>query len=194
MSEMCTPVHRTTITIGTLFTEVISQFNLNSFTTYSCHMQIFIISLRRTETGRICQTCLEILSRFIKEIDTRAENQLVYQVVLIEAGTHQHSELTHLPFILNKGTGYAYILLHITMITSHNIMQGVILIFKTTGKSSRSKETVVHIAYIHATGYPGQIIRFTISIHVLLRSIITVSIRMLNRTIKRNLMLIFTPE
>ena len=73
-------------------------------------------------------------------------------------------------------------------------MQGVILIFQSTGKSGRSKETVIHITNIHTTGNPGQIISLTISIQVLLSPIVTVSVCMLHRAVKRYFMLIFTPE
>ena len=114
--------------------------------------------------------------------------------MLVKAGTYQHGKLTHLPFILNKSTGNTYILLHITVITGHDIMQGVILIFQSTGKSGRSKETVIHITNIHTTGNPGQIISLTISIQVLLSPIVTVSVCMLHRAVKRYFMLIFTPE
>ena len=74
VSEVCTPIYRTAVTIRALFTQIVSQLNLNALTAYSGHVQVFIISLWCTETGRIRQTSLKIFSRLIEEIDARTEN------------------------------------------------------------------------------------------------------------------------
>ena len=177
------PVHRAAVTIRTFFTQIVCQLNLNTFTSYGRYMKIFVISLWSTETGRICEARLKVIHRLIKQIDTGTENQFINQVVLIHTQTNEHRELSHTPFILNKSTGYAYILFHITVIPGHDIMQSIILIFKTTGKSGRSKKAIIHLPHIHATQYPGKIICFTIRIEILLSAIIAVTIRMLDRTV-----------
>ena len=178
--QMGSPVYRTAVTVGTLFTQIVGQFDLDTLTAYCRYVQVLIVCLRSTETGRISQACLKIICRLVEQVDARTENKLVNQVVLVQTGADQHGQYIHFPLILHESTGNADILLHVTMIAGHNVMQGVVLIFQSAGEGSGSKETVVHIAYIHATGNPSQVFRLAVGIHVLLGTIVTVAIGVLD--------------
>ena len=97
--------------------------------------------------------------------------------VQTEAG--QQGEIFHLPFILCKSAGNLHVLFQITLITRHHIMQGIILIFDSSRKSSRRKETVVHIPHIHGSAYDSQVLRSSVSIRIHTGTIVTVAVRML---------------
>ncbi len=143
-------------------------------------MQVLIIRLRSTETGRVSQACLKIICRLVEQVDAGTKNKLVNQVMLVQAGADQHGQCIHFPLILHESAGNADILLHVTMIAGHDIMQGVILIFQSAGKGGGSKETVVHIAHIHATDNPSQVFRLAVGIHVLLGTIVTITVGVLD--------------
>ena len=194
VSQMGSPVHRTAVTVGAFFTQVIGEFDLDSLAAYCRHVQVLIVCLRSAETGRVSQACLKIICRLVEQVDAGAENKLVYQVVLVQAGADQHGQYVHLPLILHEGAGNADILLHVTMIAGHDVVQGVVLIFQSAGEGGGGKEAVVHIAHIHAAGNPGQVFRLAVSIHVLLGTIVAVAVGVLYGGVSRNLMLVLLPE
>src|SRR5574344_2164344 len=53
---------------------------------------------------------------------------------------------------------------------------------------------MIHVTNKHSTCHPGKIICFTITIEVLLRTVITVTINMLHRTVNRKLLFVLVKE
>ncbi len=53
---------------------------------------------------------------------------------------------------------------------------------------------MIHVTYKHSTCHPGKIICFTVSIEILLRTVITVAVNMLHRTVNRELLLVLVKE
>ena len=51
MSQMSGPVHRPAVTVGTLFTQIVGQFDLDTLTAYCRYVQVLLVCLRSTETG-----------------------------------------------------------------------------------------------------------------------------------------------
>lgn len=184
MSQMSGPVHRPAVTVGTLFAQVVRQLDLHTLAAHCGDMEVFIIGLRRTKTGGVRQTRLKILGRLIEQIDAGTENQLVYQIVLIQPGAHQHGQDIHLPFILHKGTGNADILLHVAVIARHHIVHGIVLILQSARKSGGGKKAVIHIAYVHAACHPSQVVCLAVSVQILLRTVVAVAVGVLNGAVQ----------
>ena len=85
-------------------------------------MQVLVISLRSTETGRVSQTCLKFISRLIKQVHTRTKNKLVNQIMFIHTQSDEHCQLIHTPLVLDESSCHTDILFHITVIAGHNIV------------------------------------------------------------------------
>ena len=188
------PVHRTAVTVGTLLAQVVRQLDLHAFAADRGHMQVFVVRLRRAETGGVRQARLKILGGLIKQVDAGTEYQLVYQVVLIQTGADEHGQHIHLPLVLHEGAGDAYILPHVAVIARHDIMHGVVLILQSARKGGGGEEAVVHIAYVHAACHPGQVVRLAVGVHILLCAVVAVAVGVLDRAVQRYFMLILAPE
>ena len=181
MSQMSGPVHRPAVTVGTLFAQVVRQLDLHTLAAHCGDMEVFIIGLRRTKTGGVRQTRLKILGRLIEQIDAGTENQLVYQIVLIQPGAHQHGQDIHLPFILHKGTGNADILLHVAVIARHHIVHGIVLILQPARKSGGGKNPYC----LRTCRLPPKSSRLSCrKRQVLLRTVIAVAVGVLNGAVQ----------
>ena len=194
MSEIETPVYRTTETVRTFRFQSFCQSYFHCLTSYGRHMQVFIVCLRCTETRRPGQTSLKFIRRFPEGIDTRTKNHVIHQIVFIQTEPSQYREIIQFPFILHKSAGNLHILSQVTSVTRHHIMQGVILILQSTGKGSRRKETVVHVSYIHSSTYSGQVFGFSVCILCLVCPIIAITVGVLCRSIYRKLVLVLIEE
>ncbi|MPN13391.1 hypothetical protein SDC9_160712 [bioreactor metagenome] len=122
MSQVSSPVDRPAVTVRALFTQAIGQYNLHPFSTYGGNVQIFVISLRCAESGRISQTRLKIFNRLVKQVNARAKDHLINEVMLVHTSTSQQSKKIHLPLTLKEPTCYAHLLFHVAMVTGHHIM------------------------------------------------------------------------
>ena len=194
MPYLAGPVEGTAEAVRFLRFQSVGQTNQHPFASYSRYMQIFVVSLRRAESGGPGQTSLYTVAWLVKQVDTRTENRVVYQVVFIQTGACQEYKLSKFPFVLYKTSGYAYVLFHIPLVARHDVVQRIILVFQSGSERGRSKKYPVEVAHIHSSGYPRQVVRFTVSVRVVLCSVITVAVGMLHRAVERKLMLVFLPE
>ena len=104
-------------------------------------MQIFIKSLRCTETGRIAQTQVNILGRIETQVSTRAEYNMINQVMLIQTTAKQESPLIVLPFILQESATDIYFLIYRAVISPHIVFQLILVEFDSGSQVRRHKNT-----------------------------------------------------
>ena len=137
MTDIRRPVNGAADAVRMLRLQPFRQLDKHALTSYCRNVQILIVCLRRTKTGRPGNTCLQFVTGLIEQVQTGAEDGIVNQVMVIQTEAGQEYKLIHFPFVLHKSAGNAHILFHITVITGHNIVQGVVLILQPGGKSSR---------------------------------------------------------
>ena len=194
MSEAGGPVHRTAVAVGAFLAQSVGQFDLHALAAHGRYVQVFVVGLWGAESRGVCQACLQVVCRFIEQVHAGADDEFFYQVVFVQAQSGKERQLFHLPLILHECAGYAYLLFHVAVVSGHDVVQGVVLVFQSTRKGGRGKEAVVHVAHIHAARHCRQVVGRAVGVHVALRAVVAVAVGVLHGGIERHLVFVFSPE
>ena len=144
-------------------------------------MQVFVKGLRGAETLRIAQAYIDIFGGIVAKVDTRAENKILHQVVLVETRTYEEAPTIVFPLVLEIGTTDMHFLVDVSIITRSIVREGIVVIFYTTGHLGRHKEQVVEAMHILHTRNQRKIIGIAIGIEVFAGTIIAVATGVLHR-------------
>jgi len=80
--------------------QVLCTLDHRHCSTYIFDMHIFVKCLWGAEAGRIAQTQIDIIRRIETQVGTRAENNIIHHIVLIQTPANQNSPMFVFPFVL----------------------------------------------------------------------------------------------
>ena len=157
-------------------------------------MQVFVVSLRRPESRRPCQTALQPVSGFPQQVDARTEYHVVHEVVLVEPESGKQRQVSHLPFVLQVRPGNPHILFQVAAVARHDVVKSVKLIFKASRQRGRRKQQTVEVARVHGSAHGRKVVGGAVCVGVHARAVVAVAVGMLHRAVHGQLVLVFVHE
>ena len=121
--------------------QVLCTLDHRHCSTYIFDMHIFVKCLWGAEAGRIAQTQVYILGRVETQVSTRAEYNMINQVMLIQTTAKQESPMIVLPFILQESATDIYFLIYRAVISPHIVFQFILVEFDSGSQVRRHKNT-----------------------------------------------------
>ena len=71
-----------------------SDLTLGAEYNHDAYVHVFVESLRRAESAGVCEAQVHVLRGVVAQVGTRTEDDVVYEIVLVEASSQQEAPLT----------------------------------------------------------------------------------------------------
>ena len=157
-------------------------------------MQVLVKGLRCTESIRVACTEIDVFCRIISQVCAWTEDESVYEVMLVKTTSDQDAPTAVLPFVLGICTHDSDSLLGNSSISGHVISEVVLIVFQSDSEVGRHEQAVVGLVYVLCASDPCQVIGLAVCIRVHSRSIVAVSVDVLNRRKRIHSMLLIFGE
>ena len=134
LAELTIPIQTQRGAVRILRLEVGVQVDERHIAAHSCHVQVFVVGLRRTVTAAVAGAEHQALDGRIAHRSTRVADRLAQHVMFLQARTDQYAPRLVFPLVLRVGTDDMGLLVQIAVVTHHPIVQTVERIFGTHGQ------------------------------------------------------------
>ena len=147
-AKLAIEVGRDAETVGAFFLQIVGQDGDKSFAAHNAHVQVFIERLWRTESAGIGDAQVHFLRGIETQVGTRAEDDAIHKVMLVETAAEEEAPLLVFPFILEEEAADVDVLLEMTVVTENDVFQAIVVILRTKGEVGRHEEQMIEIVDI----------------------------------------------
>ena len=150
--------------VGAFLLQVVCQDGHQSFAADNAYVHVFVESLRRAESAGVCEAQVHVLRGVVAQVGTRTEDDVVYEIVLVEASSQQEAPLAVLPLVLEEEAAYVDMLLEAAVVAYYHVLHAVVVILCAEREVGGHEEQLVEVVHILRSGYVGEVVRSAVSL------------------------------
>ena len=170
-------------TLGVLLLQIRRELDDGGLATDGGDVQILVEGLRGAEAAGVREAQVDVLGRVEAEVRPRAEDDMIHQVVLIQAPADEEAPLIVLPLVLGEHAPDVHRLRDDAVVAQHLVPQVVVAIFRPAGERGGHEEALVPIVRVLRPADEGHVGRMPVGVGVVPGAVVAVALRVLRRGI-----------
>ncbi len=177
--ETVVEVDRGAEAIRFLFREVVGQLDQGGLATDRGDVQILVEGLWRAESARVAGADVDVFGRIETDVGPRTEDDVIDQVMLVEASADKEAPLLVFPLVLQEGALDVDRLVDEAVVADGLVLQVVVVVLQAGGQLGGHEEQAVEAVVVLRPGDGGQVCRLSVGVGVLLGAVVAVAVDVL---------------